>query len=206
MASARGALPASLLAALDEQLRVAADASGGVWSWLREAAHAPASRALAASELLHRWRPARPEPLIGDIDRTALIGSPAVIRTPFGPAKPADAIRLACLDAIALGLPDRVSPSALAEAARLCATALGQRFPGQVIEVRIPPAAAVQLGAFGQGPRHTRGTPPNVVETDPRTFVELALGSLTWEAAAPLLSLSGVHAGELARMLPLVGH
>ncbi len=49
------------------------------------------------------------------------------------------------------------------------------------MEVRVPPFAAVQCIA---GPRHTRGTPPNVVETDPATFVGLACGFVAWDAAA----------------------
>lgn len=53
--------------------------------------------------------------------------------------------------------------------------------PGHSVEVRVPPAGAVQ--AFG-GPRHTRGTPPNVVECRPHTFLGLATGELTWAQVA----------------------
>ncbi len=62
--------------------------------------------------------------------------------------------------------------------------------PGRAVEVRVPPYAAVQAIA---GPRHTRGTPPNVVETDPVTWVRLALGRLSW-AAGP-----GGRAGQRQR-------
>ena len=53
--------------------------------------------------------------------------------------------------------------------------------PGRAVEVRVPPYAAVQCV---EGPRHTRGTPPNVVEMDPVTWVLLATGRLSWADAA----------------------
>ena len=68
----------------------------------------------------------------------------------------------------------------LARAVRLSLRALAQVAPGATVEVRVPPFAAVQCVA---GPRHTRGTPPNVVETDPRTWLALATARLTWAAA-----------------------
>ena len=55
----------------------------------------------------------------------------------------------------------------LADAVRLTARTLAAVAPGASVEVRVPPFVAVQCI---QGPRHTRGTPPNVVETDPRTW------------------------------------
>ena len=54
---------------------------------------------------------------------------------------------------------------------------LEQRAPGRSVEVRVPPYAAVQAVP---GVRHTRGTPPAVVETDPETWVDLATGRLSW--------------------------
>ena len=96
--------------------------------------------------------------------------------------------------------PDR---NALAAAVRLTARTLAAVAPGACVEVRIPPFAAVQCVA---GPRHTRGTPPNVIETDPRTWLLLATGltSLTEARDAGTLSLSGSRAGEIAHWLPLV--
>ncbi|MBB1516596.1 hypothetical protein H5398_11535 [Tessaracoccus sp. MC1679] len=96
------------------------------------------------------------------------------------------------------GLLDRELTAAVCRAG--CAL-LGERHPGASIEVRVPPFAAVQIG-FDAGPRHTRGTPPNVVEMTPETFVGLAVGRLDWSGAT--LSASGVHAGEAARAFPLV--
>lgn len=77
---------------------------------------------------------------------------------------------------------------------------LGRRHPGAIIEVRVPPFAAVQVG-FGTGPRHTRGTPPNVVEASPATFIALATGHLGWAEAD--VRASGTHAHEAAAAFPL---
>ncbi|MEJ8281995.1 sterol carrier family protein [Pseudonocardia spirodelae] len=79
---------------------------------------------------------------------------------------------------------------------------LARRAPGHSVEVRVPPFGAVQCV---EGPRHTRGTPPNVVETDPRTWVALAIGRLSWDdaVAAGRVSVSGSRAGEIAARLPL---
>ncbi|GLX00388.1 sterol carrier family protein [Microtetraspora sp. NBRC 16547] len=73
--------------------------------------------------------------------------------------------------------------------------------PGRTVEVRVPPYAAVQCV---EGPRHTRGTPPNVIETDPRTWLELATGRVSWEAAlaAGRIAASGSRA-DLSAYLPL---
>jgi hypothetical protein len=79
---------------------------------------------------------------------------------------------------------------------------LAQRAPGRSVEVRVPPYAAVQAIP---GVRHTRGTPPAVVETDPETWVALATGELAWEDAvvSGRVAASGERA-ELAPYLPLV--
>jgi Bacterial SCP ortholog len=78
---------------------------------------------------------------------------------------------------------------------------LAQRAPGRAVEVRVPPYAAVQCVP---GPRHTRGTPPNVVETDPDTWIRLATGGLTWAEAfaAGRVAASGPRA-DLSEYLPL---
>lgn len=82
---------------------------------------------------------------------------------------------------------------------RAACARLGLLHPGASIEVRVPPFAAVQIG-FGSGPRHTRGTPPNVVEFTPETFIDLVVGRLTWGEAD--VRASGVHADEVARVFP----
>jgi hypothetical protein len=96
--------------------------------------------------------------------------------------------------------PDR---DALARAVRLTARTLAALAPGASVEVRIPPFVAVQCVA---GPRHIRGTPPNVVETDPRTWLLLAAGllPLAEAKASGALTLSGSRAGEIDHWLPLV--
>lgn len=90
-----------------------------------------------------------------------------------------------------------------ADAVRLTARSLAAAAPGASVEVRVPPFVAVQCIA---GPRHTRGTPPNVVETDPRTWLLLATGLMSVDdaAAAGVLSLSGSRAAEIGAWLPLV--
>ena len=93
--------------------------------------------------------------------------------------------------------------SALAEAVRLTARTLAASAPGASVEVRVPPFVAVQCIS---GPRHTRGTPPNVVETDPRTWLLLATGLTTVADAASggQLQMSGARAHEVAALLPVV--
>jgi hypothetical protein len=118
------------------------------------------------------------------------------------PAKTRDAVR-----AVEDWLRDdsRPAPSRadLADAVRLTARTLAAQAPGASVEVRIPPFVAVQCVA---GPRHTRGTPPNVVETDPRTWLLLATGLLrvTDATATGALRLSGSRAAEIAAWLPVV--
>jgi len=91
----------------------------------------------------------------------------------------------------------------LAEAVRLTARTLAAVAPGSSVEVRVPPFIAVQCIS---GPRHTRGNPPNVVETDPRTWLLLATGLLdiAGAAASGALQLSGSRSGEIAAVLPVV--
>lgn len=73
--------------------------------------------------------------------------------------------------------------------------------PGRAIEVRIPPYAAIQCG---DGPTHTRGTPPNVIEMDADIWLALARGELSWSAAieSGKISASGARA-DLSQYLPL---
>jgi hypothetical protein len=91
----------------------------------------------------------------------------------------------------------------IAEAVRLSARALAALEPGSSVEVRIPPFVAVQCIS---GPKHTRGTPPNVVETDPRTWLLLVTGLIAFEDAATdgLLRLSGARAAVISPWFPLV--
>jgi len=87
------------------------------------------------------------------------------------------------------------------EAVKQSLALLVERSPGRAIEVRIPPYAAVQCG---EGPTHTRGTPPNTVEMDAQTWLALANGEKSWAdaMAAGLISASGIRA-DLSQLLPL---
>lgn len=90
----------------------------------------------------------------------------------------------------------------LLTAVRWTLARLAEEHPGRSVEVRVPPAGAVQVV---EGTRHTRGTPPNVVETDPRTWLELATGRLAWAEAvgAGKVVASGVRA-DLGPYLPVI--
>ena len=91
-------------------------------------------------------------------------------------------------------------PAILAEVKETLAL-LTERSPGRAIEVRVPPYAAVQCG---EGPTHTRGTPPNIIEMDSDTWLALARGEKTWAEAMSegLIAASGARA-DLSQLLPL---
>jgi hypothetical protein len=93
-------------------------------------------------------------------------------------------------------------PAALRSAVRYLLSSLEGLAPGRSVEVRVPPVAAVQCV---EGPRHTRGTPPNVVETDPLTWFRLATGRVGWDEAVQqgAVRASGSRA-DLGQYLPLV--
>ncbi|WP_460958649.1 sterol carrier family protein [Parasphingorhabdus pacifica] len=96
----------------------------------------------------------------------------------------------------------RPARSELASAVRLSLRTLERVAPGRSVEMRVPPFAAVQCVS---GPEHTRGTPPNVIETDPRTWLLLATGHLSWDEALDdgRIDASGPRA-DVSRWLPLV--
>jgi len=89
----------------------------------------------------------------------------------------------------------------LATAVRYLLQVLADGAPGKSVEVRVPPFGAVQCI---EGPGHTRGTPPNVVETDALTWLALAAGTVDWVAAvsAGRISASGSRA-DLSALVPL---
>jgi hypothetical protein len=136
-------------------------------------------------------------------------GSPAAA-PPAEQAEDHLAVRLVVLaalaDALGRSLPDTDGPTlprdALAAATRWLTAELATRAPGRAVEVRVPPFAAVQCGP---GPRHTRGTPPNVIEVEPLTWIRLATGLQTWEDAVHGggVDASGARA-DVSAWLPLV--
>lgn len=101
--------------------------------------------------------------------------------------------------------PATLQRSALARCTRTLAAILAARHPGRSVEVRVPPYAAVQCAIADPGPTHTRGTPPNVVETDPVTFLRLATGRTSWAEAAAngRVRASGLRA-NLSPVLPFL--
>ncbi|HEU5271965.1 MAG TPA: sterol carrier family protein [Jatrophihabitans sp.] len=137
---------------------------------------------------------------------------PKVVRAPRGPIAAADYLTtrifevLAHADDLSRSLPERepiaFDRKALAAGVRGLAGMLAGKYPGRSVEVRVPPFAAVQAI---EGPRHTRGTPPNVVETDGTTFLRLATGRADWAeaVAAGLVRASGNRA-DLSAYLPLL--
>ncbi len=92
--------------------------------------------------------------------------------------------------------------SVLRAAVKESLAALAAAAPGHSVEVRVPPFGAVQCL---EGPRHTRGTPPNVVETDARTWLALVTGRSTWvdAVASGAVRSSGNRADAVAEHLPL---
>jgi Bacterial SCP ortholog len=107
-------------------------------------------------------------------------------------------------DDLARSLPDLRPPgldeAAVAIAVRTLLGVLAERAPWRSVEVRVPSHAAVQCI---EGLRHTRGAQPNVVETDPLTWLRLAAGRVTWAEARDRVSASGERA-DLSPYLPLI--
>ncbi|MEU6860249.1 sterol carrier family protein [Glycomyces sp. NPDC046736] len=91
----------------------------------------------------------------------------------------------------------------LKDAVRALLKALAEKAPGHTVEVRVPPYGAVQCI---EGPRHRRGTPPNVIECAPLVFLELATGRLDFADAVTKgkVDASGQRA-DLSAVLPLTG-
>jgi hypothetical protein len=119
------------------------------------------------------------------------------------PAGKADHAGQASVSVVAAALDRGEEPEkgALRSAARFLLHELARVSPGRSVEIRVVPVAAVQAVA---GPRHTRGTPPNVVETDPVTWFKLATGRLGWDEAvrAGAVRASGARS-DLSAFLPL---
>lgn len=103
--------------------------------------------------------------------------------------------------ALTTALHPEADPKELRTAAKDLLRWFSQQYPGKSVEIRVPPAAAVQAI---EGPRHTRGTPPNVVEMDVETWLALASGRLGWAGAVGegRVRASGLRA-DLSIHLPL---
>jgi hypothetical protein len=116
---------------------------------------------------------------------------------------PAEELRAAVAPVRAWLAGDAEQPPRAVVSAAVKTTArwLAQQVPGRSVELRVPPHVAVQCI---EGPRHTRGTPPNVIETDAATWLRLAGGMTSWAdaVAAGKVSASGNRA-DLSAQLPL---
>ncbi|WP_067484994.1 sterol carrier family protein [Actinomadura hibisca] len=144
-------------------------------------------------------------PLTRDLldGQRATLGLPPVT----GPGEPADLRRaayqtvLAALDAGADPARPVLTGPVLKGAVRHLLDRLAGLAPGRSVEVRVPPHAAVQCV---DGPHHTRGTPPNVVEMDAMTWIALATGRMSWGEAVESgrVRASGARA-DLSAWLPL---
>jgi hypothetical protein len=109
----------------------------------------------------------------------------------------------AAVDAIVAALDAGEEPARdlLRDAVRALLTELSDRAPGRSVEVRVPPYGAIQCIA---GPRHTRGTPPSVIEMDPLTWVKLATGRLTWIDARQMATVTASgNRTDISPLLPL---
>ena len=104
--------------------------------------------------------------------------------------------------AVAASIGPEPTRDATATAVRYLLQLLAEQAEGNTVEVRVPPFGAVQAI---EGPRHTRGTPPNVVELDPATWIALATGRESWDAAvaAGRVAASGQRA-DLRAHLPVL--
>lgn len=142
--------------------------------------------------------------MIAALSRTDL---PNTVASAYGTVRLIDYLRANTIlvAELAIEVVGIAQPAAVAESVRSLASVLADRLPGRTIEVRVPPYVAVQIGTFGDGPVHTRGTPPNVVEMDAQTFLALATGRQSWRRAvdAGAVSHSGAHADEAARGFPI---
>ncbi|MCC3775221.1 sterol carrier family protein [Streptomyces sp. UNOB3_S3] len=174
-----------------------------------------AERAVAAAEALAGQEP---NSLVAALDRAAErlfaaladTGSVKAVPTVLGAMSLPDYVVTRLVEVVvhgddlatATGTVVRHDRQALATVTRLLADVLAAKAPGGSVEVRIPPFAVTQCVA---GPQHTRGTPPNVVETDPITWIRLATGRLTWADAldSTAVTASGERA-DLSAQLPLL--
>ena len=87
-------------------------------------------------------------------------------------------------------------------AVKYCLQLLHEKAPGNSVEVRIPPYAAVQVIP---GISHKRGTPPAVIEMSARIWIDLAIGNIDWITTknSGAISASGERA-DLSTLLPLI--
>jgi hypothetical protein len=142
-----------------------------------------------------------PERLRAALDAQLAELGPASASGPAADAVPAARLADALVDAVLTAYDSGAEPTRAAAklTVKLLLDRLATDAPGRSVEVRVPPYAAVQCV---EGPRHTRGTPPNVIETDARTWILLATGRLAWDDARDRIAASGARA-DLSDWLPV---
>lgn len=190
--------------------------------------YAPAAERMSSQVLDHATAydpPVLLDRLAATLERAATVvgssaPSPAAVASARGPVTPADFVATRVVELVvhaddlsrtfAEREPVPLLRPALGIASRTLANILATRYPGRSVEVRIPPYAAVQCsavrdGVLDPGPTHTRGTPPNVVETDAVTFCRLCTGRTAWAdaLASGVIAASGLRA-DLSEMVPLL--
>jgi uncharacterized protein (TIGR03083 family) len=187
------------LAAVQER-RVDTAPTGGVTAWAGELeAFAEVADQIARSDRLRTKDFVAPA-------LQALVDHPAdtVVHQATGDHALRDAAMFRLIEGVVHGLDVGIAPerSALKVVVRELAAALAEKHPGHSVELRIPPYAAVQ---FVEGPKHTRGTPPNVVETDGATFIRVVAGREAWAdvVADGRVRASGERS-DLSGLLPLL--
>jgi uncharacterized protein (TIGR03083 family) len=187
------------LAAVDER-RVDRAPTGGITVWAGELeGFAPVADQLARAARM------RTQDLVAPALQ-ALEDNPGdtVVHQATGDHTLRDAAVFRVVEAVVHGLDVGIAPdrSALRLVVRELAQVMTERHPGHTVEVRVPPFAAVQCV---EGPKHTRGTPPNVVETDGVTFVRLCAGREAWSdlVADGRVRASGERS-DLSSLMPIV--
>jgi len=193
----------------------ASTAEKDVIDWALECASAAPVVNERAVGLAEESRPAELRAMIRemrvDVGRAlASLDSTFIVAAGWGAIRLTDYLATRCVELAVHSLDlaaalDRAIPldaDASAVATRVLTATLAATTPGRSVELRVPPHVAVQVV---EGPRHTRGTPPNVVEMNPATWLELATGRCSWAdaIASGRIAASGERA-DLSSYLPVL--
>lgn len=187
------------LAAVAERT-VDAPAHGGVAAWSGQlAAFAPFADEIARGGRLRTRDFVQPA-----LDALDAYPETTVVHQATGNHSLADAATFRVIEAVVHGLDVGIEPDpkALRLVVKALTSAFAAKHPGKSVEVRVPPYAAVQCL---EGPRHTRGTPPNVVEAQPIAWVRVAAGRESWPdlVRTGRITASGERS-DLSSLLPLL--
>jgi uncharacterized protein (TIGR03083 family) len=185
------------------------------FDWAMQCASAAADVDERAKGLSDEARPAELRETIRRTTETvaSLLATPEpsfIVPARWGAIRLVDYLATRCVEltvhsldlSAALARPVSLDRDATSVAVRLLAQVLAAVAPGRSVELRVPPHVAVQAV---EGPRHTRGTPGSVVETDAETWLEIATGRALWAEAlaAGRISASGERS-DLSSYLPVL--